>query len=209
MTADAALQNERELLRQLMDSIPDAVCFKDRERKYTHLNHAERLILNIQSDRDAIGKTVDELMTADRARKRRIEEERVLATGETLVGYIEKMVEANGRVRWITSTKAPLRDRDGEVVGIVEVTRDITERKRQQQLREELIAAISHELRTPLTSIVGAVSCLMGGAAGKLPDAAIRLLTIANNNCRRLAGMVNDVLDNDKTEAANERRLTV
>ncbi len=203
--ADCELDRERELLHQLMNGIPDAICFKDLDRRYIRLNDAERSILNVCSGTEALGKRIDELVAAEFAGKRRLEEERVLATGEALIGCIEKHTGSTGAERWISSTKAPIRDSRGDIVGIVEVARDITETKRQQQLKDEFIATVSHELRTPLTSILGAVGCLVGGAAGELPDAAARMLTIAMNNCRRLVGIVNDILDMEKIEAGKMR----
>jgi two-component system sensor histidine kinase VicK len=199
--ADAELDRERQLLKQLMQGMPDAICFKDVERRYIRLNGSERAVLNIASDADAIGKTVDELTAPGLASKRRADEERVLATGEALLDCVEKIDGPRGSIRWLSATKAPIRDSQDEIVGMVEITRDITESKRQEQLKDEFIATVSHELRTPVTSIFGSVGCLVGGAAGALPDPALRVLRIALNNCQRLVGIVNDILDIDRIEA--------
>jgi two-component system, OmpR family, sensor histidine kinase VicK len=199
--ADAELDRERQLLKQLMQGIPDAICFKDLERRYIRLNDSERAVLNVATDVDAIGKTVDDLTTPELARKRRAEEERVLATGEALLDCVEKMDDPRGSVRWLSATKAPIRDSQDAIVGIVEIARDITESKRQEQLKDEFIATVSHELRTPLTSILGSVGCIVGGRAGVLPDPAQRLLRMALNNCRRLVAIVNDILDMEKIES--------
>ena len=86
-------------------------------------------------------------------------------------------------------------------MGIVEIARDITESKRQEQLKNEFVATVSHELRTPLTSILGSVGFLAGGAAGSLSDPVSRLLKIAHDNCQRLVRIVNDILDIDKLES--------
>ncbi|MGB6539010.1 MAG: ATP-binding protein [Xanthobacteraceae bacterium] len=203
--ADYELDRERELLRQLMNGIPDAICFKDLERRYIRLNDAERSILNVCNGAEAIGKRIDELVAAEFADKRRREEEQVVATGKALIDCIEKHSDSSGAERWISSTKAPIRDSRGDIVGIVEVARDITETRRQQQLKDEFIATVSHELRTPLTSILGAVGCLIGGATGELPAAAARMLMVAMNNCRRLVGIVNDILDMETIEAGKMR----
>lgn len=199
--ADAERDSERELLRQLMKGLPDAVCFKDLQRRYVRLNDAERSILDIARDSDAIGRTIDELLATEVGQKRRAEEERVLETGEPLLDCVEKVTGPAGTARWISATKAPIRSAQGDIVGLVEVARDITETRRQQQLKDEFIATVSHELRTPLTSILGSVGYLVGGAAGELPESVIRMLKIALNNCRRLVGIVNDILDMEKIEA--------
>jgi PAS domain S-box-containing protein len=199
--ADAELDRERQLLKQLMQGIPDAICFKDIARRYIRLNGAERVVLNVATDAEALAKTVDELTTPELARKRRAEEERVLTTGEALLDCVEKVDGPGGSIRWLSATKAPIRNSYNEIVGIVEISRDITESKRQEQLKDEFIATVSHELRTPLTSILGSVGCLVGGTAGALPEPALRLLRMALNNCRRLVTIVNDILDMEKIEA--------
>jgi PAS domain S-box-containing protein len=186
-----------------MTEIPHAICFKDLQRQYTRLNETERLNLNVQSDADAIGKTSDGFVSSALARARRAQEERALATGEALVDCVEEIAGADGVVRWLSSTKAPIRSPQGEIVGIVEVTRDVTESKRHEQLKKEFIATVSHELRTPLTSIIGSIGYLAGGAAGSLPNPAMRMLKIALGNCHRLIGIVNDILDIEKIESGN------
>lgn len=83
-------------------------------------------------------------------------------------------------------------------VGIV---RDITERKRIEQMQKEFISTVSHELRTPLTSISGSLGLVLGGVTGELPDKAKELLIIANNNGERLIHLINDILDIEKMSA--------
>jgi len=84
---------------------------------------------------------------------------------------------------------------------VLSVIIDITERKRIERLKDEFVSIVSHELRTPLTSIAGSLGLLASGAAGKLPDPATRLLTIARTNSQRLVRLINDILDIEKMEA--------
>ena len=198
---DEKLEFERQLLRQLMAGIPDAIYFKDLQHRYIHLNDAERLRLNVTGDEEVLGRTADVLVSPERARMQREEEEELFATGEPLIDRIEKDIQADGTVRWFLATMAPIHDHLGEVIGLVGITRDVTERKRQEQMKDEFVATVSHELRTPLTSIAGSLGLLAGGAIGTLPDSAMRLLKIAHTNCQRLARLVNDVLDIHKMEA--------
>jgi PAS domain S-box-containing protein len=78
---------------------------------------------------------------------------------------------------------------------------DISERKRMDRLKDEFVSTVSHELRTPLTSIAGSLGLLLGGATGKLPEAAVRLLGIAQTNSKRLVRLINDILDIEKIES--------
>jgi signal transduction histidine kinase len=134
-------------------------------------------------------------------RSRQLAEEKVLSTGQPLVGCIEEIADALGSQRWLSATKAPIRGSRGEIVGLVEIARDITETKRQEQIKNEFIATVSHELRTPLTAIMAAVGCLVAGVAGALPERATRMLRIAHGNCQRLSRIVNDILDIEKIES--------
>ncbi|HEY0314738.1 MAG TPA: ATP-binding protein [Sphingomonas sp.] len=81
---------------------------------------------------------------------------------------------------------------------IVAALRDISERKAVERLKDEFVSTVSHELRTPLTSVVGSLGLLRSGSVGELPDAARRLVEIAENNSRRLIRLINDILDIEK-----------
>ncbi|GGD84691.1 hypothetical protein GCM10011515_00520 [Tsuneonella deserti] len=95
----------------------------------------------------------------------------------------------------------------------VAVVRDVTERKRIEQMKTEFVSTVSHELRTPLTSIGGSLGLLAAGAAGPLGDKAARLVSIAHSNCERLVRLINDILDIEKIESGkmqfDRRRMSL
>lgn len=93
----------------------------------------------------------------------------------------------------------PIRAREG--LFVLAVVIDISERKRMDRLKDEFVSTVSHELRTPLTSIAGSLGLLVGGAAGELPEAALRLIRIAQSNSQRLVRLINDILDVEKIES--------
>jgi len=84
---------------------------------------------------------------------------------------------------------------------ILLVIRDITERKRMEQMKNEFVSTVSHELRTPLTSLRGSLGLITSGKMGELSEKIKGLLDIANNNCSRLINLINDILDIEKIEA--------
>ena len=105
-------------------------------------------------------------------------------------------------------TITALRDERHEIIGYLEIGVDksakvamIAADKEKHRLKDEFVATVSHELRTPLTSIVGALGLLTGNAAGKLPEPAMHLLTIAYTNGQRLVRLLNDILDIEKMES--------
>ncbi|HEX3859185.1 MAG TPA: PAS domain S-box protein [Pseudolabrys sp.] len=93
----------------------------------------------------------------------------------------------------------PIHIRDGLL--ILGVVVDISERRRTERLKDEFVSTVSHELRTPLTSIAASLALLKAGGAGRLPEQAARLVTIAHNNGQRLVRLINDILDIEKIES--------
>ena len=81
------------------------------------------------------------------------------------------------------------------------LARDISERKRIDNMKNEFISTVSHELRTPLTSIKGSLGLLTGGALGEISEQGKEILTIASNNTERLLLLINDILDIQKIES--------
>lgn len=107
-------------------------------------------------------------------------------TARDIVGNAIPVDVAIGVVPFTTGTR------------VVASLRDFSDRRAAERMKDDFISTVSHELRTPLTSVVGALGLLREGAAGALPDAAIRLVDIAENNSRRLIRLVNDILDIDR-----------
>jgi signal transduction histidine kinase len=89
---------------------------------------------------------------------------------------------------------------DADVLVLASIA-DISARKHLEHLKDEFVSTVSHELRTPMTSIAGSLGLIAGGAAGKLPATAARLIAIAQANCQRLVRLVNDILDVEQFEA--------
>ena len=83
----------------------------------------------------------------------------------------------------------------------VAIIRDITQRKRVEQMKSEFVSTVSHELRTPLTSITGALGLVKGGALGEVSSGVLEMVDIAYKNSRRLTHLINDLLDIEKIAA--------
>ncbi|HEX3128955.1 MAG TPA: ATP-binding protein [Thermoanaerobaculia bacterium] len=121
---------------------------------------------------------------------------RELRKGNRIVEFENRFRTRTGLYRWLNWRVYF----DPETALVYGVVRDVDERKRVDQMREEFIS-VSHELRTPLTSIRGALGLLAGGVAGDLPPQARSLLDIAASNSERLVRLINDILDIEKVES--------
>ena len=132
------LQAERDLLQALMDNIPDTIYFKDTASRFTRINSAQAKMLGIPAPEAAIGKTdFDFFQDAQLVQSFFDEEQRLIETGEPLINRIEFNPTKDGQPRWLSATKAPIKDPSGRVVGIVGVSRDITQRMQvEEALRE-------------------------------------------------------------------------
>lgn len=98
-------------------------------------------------------------------------------------------------------TVTPIRDNADRITGFLGIAQDITERKRIEKMKNEFISTVSHELRTPLTSVSGAISLVLSGRLGDLPEKTQKLLHTAYRNSERLGYLINDLLDIEKITA--------
>jgi PAS domain S-box-containing protein len=161
------LEFERKLLRHLMDGIPDAIYFKDANRRYIRLNAAELSLLNMDREDSVIGRREDEFLPPERAEARRAEDEKLLATGEPLADCVESFDAEDGSVLWFSENRAALRDESGAIIGLAGIRRNIAELKRQERMLarsnlhlEEFAHVASHDLRSPLRAIANTVEWL-------------------------------------------------
>ena len=199
-SAEVALAYERDLLHALMDNFPDTIYFKDTASRFTRINRAQAQLLGIDDIDAAVGKTDYDFQPFELAQGSFAEEQQIVATGQPLIDRLEFNPTVDGRPRWLSATKVPIKNDTGQVIGLVGMSRDITVRQEIDRLKSEFITTVSHELRTPLTSIRGALGLLAGGAAGELSHSSKTMVDIAYKNSERLTRLVNDILDIERIE---------
>lgn len=128
----ARLDQERSLLANLMDHIPDNIYFKDTEGKFLQINKAKARRSGLSDPADAVGKSDFDFFPEEHARKAQTDELRLMQSGEALIGQEEKLIWPDGRETWVSTTKVPLRDAEGRVIGTFGLSRDITARKQAE-----------------------------------------------------------------------------
>jgi diguanylate cyclase (GGDEF)-like protein/PAS domain S-box-containing protein len=132
------LEVETFLLETLMDNVPDAIYFKDRHSRFTLINRCQASRFGIASPALAIGRTDFDFFTEEHAAQALRDEQEIIRTGQPLVNVEEKETLPNGEFCWVSTTKLPLRDRQGNIVGTFGISRDINERKKaEEQLKHQ------------------------------------------------------------------------
>src|SRR5271169_3501818 len=128
----AAVEKERVLLHALMDHFPGNIYFKDLESRFTRTNRAFAEYTGLGDVTDAVGKTDFDIFAADHAAQALKDEQEVIRTGRPLRNLEEKETWPDGHETWVSTSKAPLLDGEGRVVGTFGISIDISERKRAE-----------------------------------------------------------------------------
>ena len=206
------LHAERALLHALLDTCPDSIYFKDRQSRFVRVSTALAQRFGCEHAADVVGRTDADFFHPAHASLASADEQRIMTTGEAVVSKVERETWNDGRESWVSTTKLPLRDSRGVVIGTLGVTRDITELKLAEaelalardaavesaRFKATFLANMSHEIRTPLNAIVGMTGLLLETPLDSdQRDFAETVRTSAD----LLLDVVNDILDFSKLEA--------
>ena len=188
---ESELALERSLLHALMENIPDYIYFKDIESRFIRSSRAHSKMFGLHDAKEVIGKTDMDFFSEEHARKAYEDEQRIIRTGEPLLNMEEKETWPNRPDTWALTTKMPLRDQAGNIIGTFGISRDVTERKRAEEHIQSL-ARFADENPHPVMRVkpdgsviyANKASQLMtsswaGGADRKVPAEYLRALTHA------------------------------
>jgi PAS domain S-box-containing protein len=147
---EEALAHERYLLKTLMDNVPDAIYFKDADSRFIRTNkaHAKRWF-GLSDPAQAVGKTDFDFFSEEHARQAYENEQEIIRTGQPLLNMEERETWPDRPDTWVVTSKMPLRDEEGKIIGTFGLTRDITDRKRA----EEALAEERNLLRTVIDNL--------------------------------------------------------
>jgi PAS domain S-box-containing protein len=209
---EQSLVHERNRLQTLMDHIPDSIYFKDLQGRFVLVNTYMARIFHSDHPQDVVGKSDFDFFTKEHAQPAYDDEQEIIRSGNALVGKEERETWPDGRITWVSTTKLPMRDENGQVTGIVGISRDITERvlavealeraksaaDQANLAKSQFLANMSHEIRTPMSAIVGMTELLIDG--GLTPEQR-EFAEIIQKSGNSLLAMISDILDFSKIEA--------
>ncbi|MFL5831217.1 MAG: PAS domain S-box protein [Solirubrobacteraceae bacterium] len=149
---ETELADERQLLNAFLETTPDQVYFKDLHSRFIRVSSAQAAKLGLAGPHEMLGKNDFDYFTEEHARPAFEDEQQIIATGTPIVAFEERETYPDGRELWVSTTKLPLRDASGTIVGTCGVSQDITARRHAEALVREgeerwrTLLANSHEV---------------------------------------------------------------
>jgi diguanylate cyclase (GGDEF)-like protein/PAS domain S-box-containing protein len=177
---------ERYLLEAFLEHIPDHVYFKDRNSRFVRVNKAMAVDFGLGDPDQVINKTDADIFSFQHAIEALDDEKEIMNSGKVIIGVEEKETWPDGHESWVLTTKVPLKDRRGQIIGTMGISHDITERK-QVEARTQYIAL--HDALTGLPNRV------------LLADRLAQAISMAHRKKNRLAVLM---LDLDRFKTVND-----
>jgi two-component system, sensor histidine kinase and response regulator len=211
-TNEQALAYERDLLRGLLDNIPDRIYFKDVNSKFIRCSASMALRLGLKQPSEILGKTDFDFHPEEQAREFYADEQRIIVTGVPMIAKLERQTDTSGAEIWASVTKVPIFNQHGQVTGLIGISRDITQLKQAEfalqqardaaletaRIKTQFLANMSHEIRTPMNSIVGMTGLLLDT---RLSQEQREFVATVRDSTETLLGIINEILDFSKIEA--------
>ncbi|TWT70791.1 PAS domain-containing hybrid sensor histidine kinase/response regulator [Crateriforma conspicua] len=216
--AEQELARERDLLKTIIDNVPDLIYVKDRFGRFVTANAALVRMLGVDSVDDLIGKTDYDFSPPDLACNYVTDDQNVMRSGRPLLDREESHRRPDGSEICLLTTKVPLfpatqdEQPSDEAVGVVGIGHDITRRKKidreileakesadqANRAKSDFLANMSHEIRTPLNAIIGMTDLVLDT---KLDTTQRNFLSMVQEAGESLLSILNDILDFSKIEA--------
>jgi len=199
--AEVAFDFEKNLLRSLMDNVPDNIYFKDLNSRFLRMSKSLAERIGLSDPAQAIGKTDFDFFTDDNARPAYVNEQEIIKTGIPLVNMEEKETWPGGLEKWVSTTKVPLRDVEGHIIGTFGISRDMTEQKKLQSLLLQtqkvqsigtLAGGIAHDFNNILGIILAFTSVLERSDGNK--EKILKSTTAITQAVSRGAALVRQIL---------------
>ncbi len=193
-------------IQQLIDSIPDNIFIKDEQSRFILANNWVAKVMGTKTPEDLIGKSDFDFYPKPHAEGYFKDEQKIIKTGIPIINKQEQ-VYSNGKTKWYSTTKLPLHNKTGQIIGIMGIGKDITkliakkqklekalkEAEKADQLKSAFLANLSHEIRTPLNGILGFSQFLR--QKKHAPEKENKYLDLIYINGKQLLFLMNDIID--------------
>jgi PAS domain S-box-containing protein len=206
-SAEDALSRERTYLASLMESLPDYVYFKDLQSRLLLTNKAHARLFHLADPADAVGKSDFDFFTAEHAQAAFDDEQRIIRTGEPVLDKEERETWPDRADTWVSTTKLPLRDEQGNVIGTMGVSRDITRRRQIEEKNLRLAAMVEYsndaiigiDLEDTVTSWNRGAEKIFGFTGQEMVGTSLATL-ITPETAQKMPGMKQNLLQQGRVQ---------
>jgi PAS domain S-box-containing protein len=183
-------------LRTVLEAVGEVIFQVDEDEALTFLNPTWERMSGMAIEQ-CLGRPLTDFLAAESETMVHEALRSVLDTGQQSHRFEAILRTVDSLSRWVVVRLWPSDPLSGSG-GVTGTMIDVTGLRQAERMKREFTSTVSHELRTPLTSITGAIGLLNGGTAGPLPEAARKLVAIADKNAQRLRVLIDDLLDMEK-----------
>ncbi len=217
------LRIQKDLLSHIISNIPAFVFWKDRKSRYLGCNEVFAKSAGVDYPEDLIGKSDYDLIWQNEAPVYRQDDQRVMEGGEQLLNFEEPQTREDGSQITLLTSKVPLKDPQGSVIGVLGIYTDITERKalecqqvellkNLEQKNQELIDfahIVSHDLKAPLRGIRTLGEWLVIDYADKLGEEGRKKIELIVDRAERMRRLIDGILQYSRLGHTPEERIPV
>ncbi|MDD2815908.1 MAG: CHASE domain-containing protein [Thiotrichaceae bacterium] len=211
--AEQALRDKEAFLRLIIDHIPHIIFWKDRNCVFLGCNQKLAVMAGKNSPEEVVGKTDYDMVWHEEAAIFQAKDRELMEEGQSMYHFMEELQAHDGSRIWLETNKIPLYNEAGQIIGILGVSEDVTQRRLAEialqqakeaaevanQAKSAFLANMSHELRTPLNGVLGFAQVLERDP--NLNQKQLEHVSVIRRCGDYLLTLINDILDLSKIEA--------
>ena len=220
------IRSERKLLRTLIDNLPDTIFFKDTEARKLISNRVDLLLQGVSNEEEVLGKTDAELYSDKKSCIGYQQDIEILRTGKALINYEESFKTNDGHLIWLQTSKMPVYDDNKQIIGLLGIGRDITERKLAEQKLEavnkelqkyvqqllisnaeleQFAYVASHDLQEPLRMVTSFLSQIERKYKDVIDEKGKQYIFFAVDGAKRMRQIILDLLEFSRVGKAEDK----
>ncbi len=220
------IRSERKLLRTLIDNLPDTIYFKDTEARKLISNRVDLSLQGVSNEEEVLGKTDAELYADKNSCVGYQQDLEILKTGTAIINYEESFKTNDGHLLWLLTSKMPVYDDNKQIIGLLGIGRDITERKLAEQKLEavnkelqkyvqqllisnaeleQFAYVASHDLQEPLRMITSFLSQIERKYKDVIDEKGKQYIFFAVDGAKRMRQIILDLLEFSRVGKAEDK----
>lgn len=210
---EEAKEQHEHFLSELINNIPDSIFIKDVKSNFILVNQSIANRLGFKSPDNLIGKNDFDIHPKKLAQKYYNDEQDIIRTGQARLNIVEQVIDRHNNIAWHSTSKLPLKDREGKIIGIMGIGRDITQwvkgqkalrkskltAEKADQLKTAFLSNFTHEIRTPLNGILGFSQYLKQTLRAE--HKGHKYIDFILRNGKRLLYLISDIIDLSRIES--------